>query len=216
MDIPARLVVMLSGEGRTLQNLAEKARDGELPVRIVKVISSHCDVRGLERAEGFGIPHQVVNYREFGGDPKGFSEAITAAVDEVEPDLIALAGFLRKWSFPDRYKLRVLNIHPALLPSFGGKGFYGETVHRSVLESGARFSGCTVHYADQEYDRGPIILQRIVPVHDDDTADSLAQAVFEQECIAYPEAIRATAEGRLELREGRICFRDASTNRSMP
>src|SRR5207253_7165627 len=103
---------------------------------------------------------------------------------------------------PDDYLGRVMNIHPALIPAFCGKGFYGHRVHEAVLQAGVKVTGCTVHFADNEYDHGPIILQRTVPVLDDDTAETLAQRVFEQECEAYPEAIHLFAEGRLGL-EGR-------------
>jgi folate-dependent phosphoribosylglycinamide formyltransferase PurN len=124
-------------------------------------------------------------------------------LDEARVDLVCLAGFLSYWIIPERYTGRVINIHPALLPAFGGKGMYGHHVHEAVLERGCKVSGCTVHFLSNEYDEGPIILQRCVPVYAEDTADDLAALVFREECIAYPEAIRLFAEGRLRI-EGRV------------
>jgi formyltetrahydrofolate-dependent phosphoribosylglycinamide formyltransferase len=117
-------------------------------------------------------------------------------------DLVCMAGFLQLLPIPDDFAGRVMNIHPALIPAFCGKGFYGHRVHEAALQHGVKVSGCTVHFADNVYDHGPIILQRAVPVLDDDTPDTLAARVFEQECEAYPEAIRLFAEGRLRV-EGR-------------
>jgi phosphoribosylglycinamide formyltransferase-1 len=116
--------------------------------------------------------------------------------------LVCLAGFLQLISIPEDFQGRVMNIHPALIPAFCGKGFYGHHVHEAVLAYGVKITGCTVHFCDNQYDHGPIILQRAVPVLDDDTPDSLAARVFQQECEAYPEAIRLFAEGRLRI-EGR-------------
>lgn len=199
-----RLAVLLSGGGRTLQNLAEAIDGGQLCARIDLVVSSHHDAFGLERARRLGLPHRLVDYRDYRADSGAFSRAITETVDSVKPDLVVMAGFIRRWDFPGRYRHRVMNIHPALLPAFGGKGFYGSRVHRAVLEAGVKFSGCTVHFATGKYDDGPIIVQRIVPVLDDDTPQTLASRVFEEECVAYPEALRLYSEDRLEIRDGRV------------
>ena len=123
-------------------------------------------------------------------DRRSFSETIFDLCRKADVDLVTLAGFLCHLEIPDDFAGRVMNIHPALIPAFCGKGMYGEKVHAAVLERGCKVSGCTVHFADNEYDHGPIILQRAVPVLDDDTPDTLAARVFEQECEAYPEAIR--------------------------
>lgn len=203
--------VLLSGGGRTLENLLRVRDRGELPVHFAQVISSHADVRGLEIAREHGIPALTVDHREFRGDPEGYSRALTEAVESAAPDLVVLAGFLRHWSFPAALENRILNIHPSLLPAFGGRGFYGDRVHRAVLESGERFSGCTVHFASQIYDEGPIILQHVVPVAPQDTVDSLARRVFEQECRAYPEAIRMFIEGRLRVRDGQVEILDPAS-----
>ena len=199
-----RLGILLSGGGRTLENLFDRIRSGELPAEIRTVVSSHPEAFGLERARRHGLPHQTVDFRTAGG---AFSDRITEILDAASVDLVAMAGFIRLWRFPDRYRLKVLNIHPALLPSFGGKGFYGDRVHEAVLAAGGKTSGCTVHFVDDQYDHGPIILQRIVPVLPGDTPRSLADRVFAQECIAYPEAIRCIAEGRVEIQAGRVTLR---------
>jgi phosphoribosylglycinamide formyltransferase 1 len=194
MKNPVRLGVLLSGSGRTLQNLLDRIDDGSLPARIQVVVSSHPGVKGLERAEKKKIPAVAVDYKAF-ADDRGFSEAVTRELDRHPIDLVIMAGFIRKYLFPKKYEGKVLNIHPALLPDFGGKGYHGERVHEAVLKSGAKESGCTVHVADLQYDKGPIILQKRVPVLAGDTVETLAARVFEAECEAYPEAIRRVAAG---------------------
>jgi folate-dependent phosphoribosylglycinamide formyltransferase PurN len=171
----------------------------------VLAISSHEGAGGLELARRLGIPAAVVDYRRAGAS---FSDEVTRALDEAGAELVLLGGFIRHWRFPLRYEGRVMNIHPALLPAFGGKGFYGERVHRAVLAAGVKFSGCTVHYVTDEYDQGPIILQRVVPVVPGDTIESLAARVFAEECIAYPEAIRLHVEGRLAVAGGKVLIRE--------
>ncbi len=195
MDLPVKLGVLLSGGGRTLQNLIDRIGNGQLPARIEVVVSSSHKASGLERARRHGIPAVVVDRKSF-GDPQAFSDAITHRLEEHPIDLVIMAGFLHLYLFPEKWKGRVLNIHPALLPDFGGKGFYGHHVHEAVLRSGVKESGCTVHFADNQYDRGPIILQRRVPVLPGDTPDTLAERVFAEECIAYPEAIIRVATGK--------------------
>ena len=198
-----KLAVLLSGGGTTLKNLIERIGDGRLDAEIICVLSSRPGVRGLEFAREAGIPHRVVPRKAY-ETVEEFSEAITEFVDRYEPDLVLLAGFLSLWRMPERYLGRVMNIHPALIPLFCGKGFYGHRVHEAVVASGMKVSGCTVHFADDRYDTGPIIIQRTVPVHFDDTPDEVAARVFAEECEAYPEAIRLFAEGRLEIVENRV------------
>src|SRR5207249_1619072 len=134
---------------------------------------------------------------------------LIAAFREAGADTIALAGFMRMLGpdFLQAFPQRILNIHPALLPCFGGQGFYGRRVHEAVIESGARFTGATVHFVDELYDHGPIILQAVVPVEDDDTPETLAARVLEQEHRLYPEALRLLAEGRLEIQGCRVRVR---------
>lgn len=201
MPTPLPIAVLLSGGGTTLQNLVEHIAAGDLPARIVKVISNKAAARGIERAAAAGLDAEVVERRSF-PDHAAFSERIFDACRTARAELVCLAGFLQLLRIPHDFTQRVMNIHPALLPAFGGKGMYGHHVHEAVLTYGAKVSGCTVHFADNEYDHGPIVLQRTVPVLDDDTTESLAARVFEQECIAYPEAIRLHAHGRLRF-EGR-------------
>jgi formyltetrahydrofolate-dependent phosphoribosylglycinamide formyltransferase len=201
-----RLGVLISGGGRSLQNFIGLSAAGALKAEVVKVVSSRSDAYGLERAAKHGIATAVVRRKDH-DSPESFGEAITAELEEAGVELIALAGFLSLYPIPKQYGLRVINIHPALLPSFGGKGFYGDRVHRAVLECGCKVSGCTVHFADNEYDHGPIIVQRTVPVEEGDDEHTLAARVFEAELQAFPEAINLFAEGRLTVDEGRVRVR---------
>ena len=196
-----RLAVFLSGTGTTLQNLLDRIADGRLAAQVVLVASNHVDAFGLMRAENAGIPTVAVD-RKACTSVEEFSRKLFDHCREHRADLVCLAGFLQLIRIPDDYQGKVMNIHPALIPSFCGKGFYGHHVHQAALEYGIKVSGCTVHFCDNQYDHGPIILQRTVPVLDDDTAEGLAARVFEQECEAYPEAIRLFAEGLLRI-EGR-------------
>ncbi|HMF15791.1 MAG TPA: phosphoribosylglycinamide formyltransferase [Gemmataceae bacterium] len=203
-DQPIRLAVLVSGGGTTLQNLLDRCRDGRLRAQVVQVISSAADAFALERARQAGIPGAVVNRKE-SGSAEEFSRRIFELCRHARADLVCMAGFLQLLPIPDDFLGRVMNIHPALIPAFCGKGFYGNRVHEAVLAAGAKVTGCTVHFADNQYDHGPIILQRTVPVLGDDTLDGLATRVFQQECEAYPEAIQLFADGRLRI-EGR-CVR---------
>lgn len=198
---PLRLAVLISGSGTTLQNFLDRIAAGTLPAKVVCVVSSKPGVLGLERAQKAGIPTAVVERKQC-GSVEEFSRKIFEHVRQAEAELVCLAGFLQLVHIPDEYLGRVMNIHPALIPAFCGQGMYGHKVHEAVLAAGVKVAGCTVHFADNQYDHGPIILQRCVPVRDDDTPDSLAARIFEQECEAYPEAIRLFAEGRLRI-EGR-------------
>jgi formyltetrahydrofolate-dependent phosphoribosylglycinamide formyltransferase len=201
MSQPIRLVVLLSGGGTTLQNFIDRIADGRLRAKIVAVISSRADAPGLTRAKRADFPAFVIERKSY-STREEFSEAIFSQCRTAEADLVCMAGFLQLVEIPSNFSRKVLNIHPALIPAFCGKGYYGHHVHEAVLEYGAKVSGCTVHFADNVYDHGPIVLQRVVPVLDDDTPDSLAARVFQEECTAYPEAIQHYAEGRLRI-EGR-------------
>ena len=189
-----RIAVFVSGTGRHLENFAQEIEAGRLAAEIGLVLSNKPGVLALERAERLGLASLVLDpEREL--DVETFSVQAFAAVDEAGCGTVLLAGFLRKLAIPEPWVGRVLNIHPSLLPAFGGKGFYGDRVHRAVLERGCQFSGCTVHYVDNEYDHGPILLQRCIPVSREDTPHSLAQRVFDEETIAYPEALRLHLDG---------------------
>ncbi len=200
-DRPIRLGVLLSGGGTTLVNLLERIDAGSLPAKVATVVASR-PCRGVERAEAAGLDVHIVPYRDI-PDRDAYSAAIIEHLDAAEVDLVCMAGFLSLWTIPPRYEGRVMNIHPALLPSFGGRGMFGHHVHEAVLAHGCKVSGCTVHFVNNEYDAGPIILQSPVPALDTDTPETLAARVFEQECIALPEAVRLFAADRLTL-DGRV------------
>ena len=192
-----RLGVLLSGGGRTLLNMLETIDAGELPAEVAVVIASR-DCKGVERARAAGLDVHVVPYKQM-PDAETYSSRLAELLEAAGADLVCLAGFLSFWTIPERYLGRVMNIHPALLPRFGGTGMYGHHVHEAVLAAGCKVSGCTVHFVNNEYDAGPIIVQKCVPVLEGDTPDELAARVFEQECLAYPEAIRLFAQGRLKI-----------------
>lgn len=197
------IAVLLSGGGTTLQNLVDRVAAGTLPVRIVQVVSNRADAVGVDRARRAGLPVDVIPRKEF-PSREAFSESTFETCRRACARLVVLGGYLQLLKIPDDYRLRVLNIHPALLPAFGGKGMYGHHVHEAVLEYGAKVSGCTVHFVDDQYDHGPIIAQRAVEVRDDDTADALAARVFAAECELYPGVIRALIEGRVSVSGRRV------------
>jgi len=182
-----RLAVLISGSGRTLDNLIERIRDGRLAASIEVVISSREDVRGVRIAGAADLPVSVVSPRPM--STADFSQNIFVICHSYRVDLVVMAGFLHLVAVPPSFAGRVINIHPSLLPAFGGRGFHGMHVHRAVLARGCTVSGCTVHLVDDEYDHGRILLQRVVPVLPDDTPESLAARVFAAECDALPEAI---------------------------
>jgi phosphoribosylglycinamide formyltransferase 1 len=196
-----RIAVLISGGGTTLRNLIEEIRAGRLMVEIALVVASSPEARGLQFATDAGISTATIKRADYCSQDE-FSRAVFAACREVQADLVVMGGFLKRLTIPEDFANRVTNIHPALVPSFCGAGFYGHRVHEAVLEYGAKLSGCTVHFADNQYDHGPVILQRAVPVLDDDTPETLAARVFEAECTAYPEAIQLIADGRVRV-EGR-------------
>ncbi len=197
------LAVLISGSGSTLQNLIDKIDGKTLNVKIQTVICSSPDVYGIRIAEQNNIPVAVVHYKDY-NDTESFSNTIINEIEKYPVDLVILAGFLYLFKIPEEYTGKVMNIHPGLIPAFCGKGYYGHHVHKAVIESGVKVSGCTVHFVDNEYDRGPIIIQRVVHVNSNDSASTLAQKVFKEECIAYPEAIHLFAEGKLEIEERKV------------
>ena len=197
-----KLGVLLSGGGTTLENIFDHIAAGQLDAEVAVVGSSRKDAYGLVRAANHGVASFVVESRRYRGDVEGFSEAVFGELGHYEIDLLILAGFMCLLRLPEAFLGRTMNIHPALIPAFCGKGYYGHHVHEAVLAYGAKVSGCTVHFVDNVYDHGPIIVQKAVAVAEDDTPDTLQARVFEKECEAYPEAIRLFSEGRLRL-EGR-------------
>ncbi len=207
-DSPLRLGVLISGGGTTLVNFLDKIKAGELNAEIALVIASRPDCGGIAKAEAAGVSCHVVPRGEH-ADVTSFSQAIFDHCRAANVDLVTLAGFLAMIEIPDDFQHRVMNIHPALIPAFCGQGMYGHHVHEAVLARGCKVTGCTVHFADNEYDHGPIILQRCVPVEANDTPDTLSARVFKTECEAYPEAIRQYAEGRLTATGSRISMNDS-------
>jgi len=190
-----RLAVLLSGSGRTLENLLDWIGSGRLAATIETVVSSRGDVRGVQIAERAGIP--VTTLPPHGQPLADWSAGIFAACRLARPDLVVMAGFLHLVKIPNDFAGRVINIHPSLLPAFGGKGYHGMHVHRAVIERGCTVSGCTVHLVDNEYDHGRILLQQTVPVYRDDSPELLAARVFTAECSTLPEAINQIASGTL-------------------
>jgi formyltetrahydrofolate-dependent phosphoribosylglycinamide formyltransferase len=193
---PIKLGVLISGGGTTLMNILEYIQDNRLNAHVAVVISSRSTVAGVERAKHAGLDVEIIRTKDY-PDIEEFSKQIEEKLSAANIDLVIQGGWLCLWKIPARYENRVMNIHPALLPSFGGKGMWGHHVHEAVLKAGCKVSGCTVHFCTNEYDKGPIIVQRTCPVKSEDTPDTLAARVFEQECIAYPEAIELFASGRL-------------------
>lgn len=206
MSSVLRVAVLLSGEGTSLENLCEQIDAGRVPARVACVIASKTDAGGITRARRRGIPAVALSRKQF-RDGRSFNDALHAELERFEPDLVACLGFLSLFELRGVYEGRAINTHPALIPAFCGKGFYGRRVHEAVLASGVRVTGATVHFVDAQYDHGPIILQRAVPVLQGDTADSLAARVQAAERRIVPEAIRLFAEGRLAIEDTRVRIR---------
>jgi len=199
-----KLAVLLSGSGTTLENIFQKSAAGTLHADVALVVASRSDAFGVERAKRRGVSARVVEKKQFKNTAE-FSQALFDVITPYSPDLIVLAGFMSLLKIPPQYKNKVINVHPALLPAFGGKGFYGRHVHEAVLKHGCKLAGCTVHFVDDAYDQGPIIAQKAVPVLPDDTADSLAARVQLAEREIYPEVIELIAQDRLRIENGRVC-----------
>ena len=198
-----RIGVLVSGGGTTLQNFLDHEAAGTLDGKIVTVISSDPRAKANDRARTAGKPLHIIGHtKEIGTE--AYSAKITHALDRESVDLVVMAGFLHLYRFPQDYLWRVMNIHPALLPSFGGRGMWGMRVHAAVVKSGVKVMGCTVHFADYAYDRGPIVLQKICPVYYEDTAVPVAERVFELEKRAYPEAVNLFARRKLRIHDGRV------------
>ena len=196
-----RIAVLLSGGGTSLENLFEHI-DAGLPAEVVCVLSSKKSAFGLQRAEKRQVPAFAIPRRDF-PDVGAFNDALHERLSEFEPDLVCLLGFLSPFEMRGRYANRTLNVHPALIPAFSGKGYYGHHVHEAVLAAGVKLTGATVHFASDDYDDGPILLQQAIPVEEDDTAESLAERVQAVERELLPEAIRLIAEDRVRIEAGR-------------
>lgn len=199
-----RIAILVSGHGRgsNMAAIIDACQRGEIDGQVVQVIGTRSEAPALQRAAEKGVPTRVISPRNLSEEE--YAQRLLQALGEAQTDLVCLAGYTRLLPVPvvQAYAGKVMNIHPALLPLFGGKGMYGEHVHRAVLESGMKVSGCTVHFVDEHYDTGPIIVQRCVPVEEDDTWETLAARVLVQEHQAYVQAVKLFAEGRLRI-EGR-------------
>jgi len=196
-----RMAALISGGGRTVLNINEEIQAGRLDAEIAVVVASR-QCKGVDRCRDAGLDVRIVAFKEM-PDPQAYSEAITGILDEAGVDLVLMAGFLSLWPIPEKYDGKVMNIHPALLPGFGGQGMFGHHVHEAVLAGGCKVSGCSVHFVNNKYDTGPIILQKCVPVFDTDSPDDLAARVFVEECKAFPEAIALFADGKITI-DGQI------------
>lgn len=186
------IAVLISGGGTTLRNLMERQSHGTLPVEFRLVVSSRRDAPGIQFATEAQIPTQVIRRRDF-SDPQLHSQAVFDQVRKSGASLVVMGGYLEHLLIPPDFDRRVINVHPSLIPAFCGKGMYGLRVHEAAIRFGVKLSGCTVHWVDNEYDHGPIILQRACEVLPDDTPESLQRRVFALECEALPEAIRQYA-----------------------
>lgn len=211
------LAVLLSGGGTTLANLLHWIDEGRLLAEVGLVVSSRPGVKGLAIAERAGIRTEVINAKDYVQSAREGEEirdwgSMSRDIDKLllggGYDLVCMAGFLSRYLFSRELKGKIINIHPALIPMFCGEGMYGHRVHEAVVASGVRVTGCTVHFADQSYDTGPIILQRCCPVYSDDHPDEVAARVFVEECLAYPIAINLIAEGRVSFTSARRTYVD--------
>lgn len=201
-----RIGVLVSGaaRGSNLQALLDACNAGEIEGKIVLTVGTRAEAQALERARCGGSEVHVVSPRKYAGDEEAYGEALLKVLLRHDVQLLCLAGYLLRLptTVVEAYRYRVLNIHPALLPLFGGRGMYGEHVHRAVLESGMKVSGCTVHFVDHEYDTGPILVQRTVPVLDEDTPETLAARLLPEEHKAYVQAVQLRCARLLRV-EGR-------------
>ena len=207
------IVVLVSGRGTDLQSIIDAVEEGWLKVNIKAVISDKEDAYALERAKQRGIPTYVLSKKVLKSQ---FQDALLDLLTMLSPDLVVLAGFLTILSpkVVEHFPQKIINIHPALLPSFCGKGFYGMKVHEAVYESGVKYTGCTVHFVDAGVDAGPIILQEVVRVEDDDTPDTIAEKVLQLEHRVLPTVIKLISEGRVVVNGRRVRILPASSGDS--
>lgn len=198
------IAVFASGRGSNVQALLSAIRQGELPARICVVISNNSRAGAMELARSQEIPAYHLSQKQFPSE-EAFVAAVTRVLQEHGADILVLAGYMKKLppALIARYRNKIFNVHPALLPAFGGVGMYGMHVHEAVLRSGAKITGATVHLVDEEYDHGPILMQRAVEVDPDDTPESLAAKVLRIEHTIYPLALKAFAEGRVRIQGNR-------------
>jgi formyltetrahydrofolate-dependent phosphoribosylglycinamide formyltransferase len=201
MNKPLPIAVLISGGGTTLRNLMAKIREGTLSAEIRLVVSSNPTAQGLRFAQEAGIKTLVVEKKkELSAEV--YSEATFGPCRAAGAEVVVMGGFLKHVLIPPDFENRVVNIHPGLIPAFCGKGMFGRHVHEAVLAAGVPTSGCTVHFVDNIYDHGPVILQRTVPILPGDTPETLAARVFDAECIALPETLNLIAEAKVSVHNG--------------
>ncbi|MCH8823882.1 MAG: phosphoribosylglycinamide formyltransferase [Planctomycetes bacterium] len=203
MSEPIRIAGLISGGGRTLINILDQIDASKLNASVQLVIASRGEIEGIKRAQERDLEVNIIRKRDYDSEDQ-MHDAITDALIAKQIDLVCLCGYLRWFRVDEQFQGRVINIHPALLPDFGGQGMHGMSVHRAVIEANRRVSGCSVHFVDEHYDQGPVILQKACPVLEHDTEDTLAARVFKQECIAYPEAINLYAASQLSIKDKRV------------
>jgi phosphoribosylglycinamide formyltransferase-1 len=200
---PLPIAVLISGGGTTLRNLIEYQQSGCLDVDFRCVVSSKLSALGLEHARKANIPTEIISRKQFPAAEE-HSQAMFRCLRNYGAKLVVMAGYLELLLIPDDFQNRVINIHPSLIPAFSGKGFYGLRVHQAAIDYGVKISGCTVHFVDNEFDRGPIIAQLTCPVDEDDTPESLQARVFAKECELLPQVVQAVAEDRVEVNGRRV------------
>ena len=203
------IAVLISGGGTTLRNLIRLAHCGNLPVEFRLLISSRSSAAGLDYARAAHIENHVIS-RRLSPSPEAHSESIFGLFRNHGVELVVMGGYLEHLLIPADFRNRVINIHPSLIPAFCGQGFYGLRVHQAVIDYGAKLSGCTVHYVDNQFDHGPIIAQRACDVLPDDTAETLQARVFKLECQLYPETISAIASGRVTVVDRQVIVKSAA------
>lgn len=195
-----RIAIFASGSGSNAEAIIRASREGRLSSEVGLVISNNINAGVLKRAKALEVSNSVIDPRSFESEEL-YITSLFSTLDEHEIDFIALAGYLKlvQPELIDKYRNKITNIHPALLPSFGGRGFYGMKVHEAVIEAGCKVSGVTIHLVNEKYDRGPIIAQRTLPVLDDDSPESLAERALTVEHEIYPEALQLFEEGRVQV-----------------
>lgn len=210
---PLRVVAFASGGGSNVRAIYDNTQNGTLNAELVGVISNNSKCGALEHARQHNIPDFHISRMQFSSDAE-FEQRLLKVLNNLKAELVVLAGYMKMMpeSIVRAYKNRMLNIHPALLPSFGGKGLYGHFVHEAVLNYGCKVSGVTVHLVDADYDTGPPVLQRCVPVMDDDTPETLAARVLKEEHIIYSQAIQLFAKKRVHINGRRVTILSPAHN----
>ena len=203
------IAIFASGSGSNAEAIMKAQKEGRLSAKIGLVVTNKAKAGVIQRAAAYNAPYVVLNNKDFSNEEE-YVDSLIYALDEKNIDFVVLAGYLQliPARLVEKFRNRITNIHPALLPSFGGKGYYGHKVHEAVLDAGCKVSGVTVHIVDEKYDRGPIISQKSVPVFDDDSAKSLAGRILIEEHKIYPATLQLFAEGRVEVSKGRVRIMD--------